>query len=63
MRSLNSNTKIDIIKSDISLLENVDELYKVIQTKEDEINLLFISAGFAGLGGRDGTEKFIICFL
>ena len=54
LRSLNDKAKIDFIRSDISLLKNIDESCKLIQTKEDKINLLFISAGFARLGGRDG---------
>lgn len=62
LRSLNGKAKIDFIKSDISLLKNIDESCKVIQTKEDKINLLFISAGFARLGGRDGTIQSITGF-
>lgn len=61
IRSLNGNAEIHFIKSDISLLENIDESCKVIQTKENKINLLFLSAGFARLGGRDGTAS-ITCF-
>lgn len=59
LRRLNGKAKIDSIKSDISLLENNDESCKVIQTKEDKVNLLFISTGFARLGGRDGTVESI----
>ncbi len=33
LRSLNGKAKIDFIKSDISLLKNIDESCKVIQTK------------------------------
>ena len=59
LRGLNGKANIDFIKSDISLLKNIDESCKVIQTKEDKVNLLFISAGFARLGGRDGTVQSI----
>lgn len=54
LRSLNDKAKIDFIKSDISLLRNIDESCKLIQTKEDKVNLLFLSAGFTRLGGRNG---------
>lgn len=54
LRKLNDKAKIDFIRSDIPLLMNIDESCKLIQTKEDKVNLLFISAGFARLGGRDG---------
>lgn len=59
LRSLNGKAKIDFIKSDISLLKNIDESCKLIQKKEDKVNLLFISAGFTRLGGRDGTVQSI----
>lgn len=55
LRNINGDAKIDFIKSDISLLRNVDKACKNIQDKEEKINLLFMTAGFARLNGRDGT--------
>jgi short-subunit dehydrogenase len=53
-QTLNPSSKIKFIKSDISLLKNVDKACAEIQTQESSINLLFMSAGFLSLNGRSG---------
>lgn len=55
LQSLNPDGKMDFIKSDITLLRNVDKACETIQGKEDRINLLFMTPGFASLKGRDGA--------
>lgn len=58
LQKINGDAKIDFIKSDISLLRNVDKACESIQAKEEKINLLFMTAGFVGLKGRDGINPF-----
>lgn len=57
LQSLNPDGKIDFLKSDISLLRNVDKACETIQGKEDSINLLFMTPGLASLKGRDETPE------
>lgn len=44
------------IKTDTSLLKNVDVACKEIATMESKINVLFMSAGYLTLKGRDGAQ-------
>lgn len=43
LRNINGDAKIYFIKSNISLLRNVDKTCERIQAKEEKINLLFMS--------------------
>jgi short-subunit dehydrogenase len=45
LAALNGEGKYVFIKSDVSLLKNVDSVCRDIKSKETAINLLFISAG------------------
>ncbi|KAF2752313.1 hypothetical protein M011DRAFT_516577 [Sporormia fimetaria CBS 119925] len=49
--SLNPNSKTTFIKSDVSLLKNVDEACRAIKAKEDKVNLLFMTAGYFTMNG------------
>ena len=60
MQSLNPDGQTHFIKSDISLLRNVDKTCEKIQGREDRINLLFMSTGLASLKGRDGAVHQIL---
>lgn len=42
---LNSKSQVEFIQSDISLLRNVDKVCDEIKSKEEHINLLFLSQG------------------
>lgn len=44
-KQLNSGGKFEFIKSDISLLKNVDDVCRQIKDKETAINILFESQG------------------
>ena len=56
LQSINPEGKINFVQSDVSLLRNVDKVCEEIQVKEEKINLLFLSAGFLTLKGRDGIS-------
>lgn len=53
---LNPESQISFIQSDVSLLRNVDRACDEIRTKEEKINILFLSAGFLTMKGRDGLS-------
>ncbi|MCJ1382097.1 hypothetical protein MMC17_005209 [Xylographa soralifera] len=57
LQGINPEGKISFVKSDVSLLRNVDKACEEIQIKEDRINLLFLSAGFLSMKGRDETVE------
>ncbi|KAF2022229.1 NAD(P)-binding protein [Aaosphaeria arxii CBS 175.79] len=55
LRTINTTSKIDFIKSDVSLLKSVDDACKEIKEKEQKVNLLFMTAGYLTTKGRDET--------
>ncbi|MCJ1387998.1 hypothetical protein MMC18_000842 [Xylographa bjoerkii] len=57
LQGINPEGKISFVKSDVSLLRNVDKACEEIQVKEEKINLLFLSAGFLTIKGRDETVE------
>jgi NAD(P)-dependent dehydrogenase (short-subunit alcohol dehydrogenase family) len=57
LQTLNPTSKLDFIKADVSLLKNVDEACRQIKEKEQKINLLFMTAGYFTLQGRDETVE------
>lgn len=58
-RELNPESQVDFIQSDTSLLQNVDKICDDIKSREDKVNLLFLSAGMMTTGGRNGTLAFL----
>ena len=54
---LNKDAKVSFIKSDVSLLKNVDEACAEIKSKEDKINLLCLSQGIMTMKGRQGATQ------
>jgi hypothetical protein len=54
---LNPEGKVSFVKSDLSLLRNVDVACKEIQAKEDKVNLLFMTPGYITGKGRDGISS------
>lgn len=50
------NTKSDLIwvEAEASLLSEVTRVCKFIKTKEEKVDLLFLSAGYAPFAGRSG---------
>ncbi|PYH94462.1 hypothetical protein BO71DRAFT_450045 [Aspergillus ellipticus CBS 707.79] len=57
MRQINPDSRISFIKSDESLLREVDEACSIIQQREDEINILFLSPGVGTIAGREETDE------
>ncbi|KAF2275052.1 short-chain dehydrogenase/reductase [Westerdykella ornata] len=56
--SLNPSSKVEFIKSDVSLLRNADDVCRQIAQKEKKVNLLFMTMGyFTTKGKRDETEE------
>ncbi|MCJ1342385.1 hypothetical protein MMC31_000568 [Peltigera leucophlebia] len=53
LQNINGDAKVNFIKSDISLLRNMDKACEKIQAKKEKINLLFMTTGFMRLKGRD----------
>ncbi|KAI9891307.1 MAG: hypothetical protein M1814_002820 [Vezdaea aestivalis] len=56
-QQINNGSQVKFVKSDITLLRNVDAACQSIKASEEKINLLFLSPGIAGLGGRDETAE------
>ncbi|PYI03221.1 short-chain dehydrogenase/reductase [Aspergillus sclerotiicarbonarius CBS 121057] len=57
MRQINPDSQISFIKSDVTLLREVDDACRVIQQKEDKVNILFLSPGTGTMKGRDETDE------
>ena len=57
LQSINSSSKVDFIKRDVSLLREVDDACKAIKEKEKKVNLLFMTIGTLTLKGRDETTE------
>ncbi|KAH7236656.1 hypothetical protein BKA59DRAFT_405342 [Fusarium tricinctum] len=55
LKALNPTARLIFIQSDLTLLSNVDDVCRQITEREDKINLLFMTAGFLSLQGRDET--------
>lgn len=51
LEALNPSAVIVFIQTEISLLRNVDAVCKEIASKEDHVDLLFMSAGLLAFGG------------
>ncbi|KAL4812961.1 short-chain dehydrogenase/reductase [Aspergillus spinulosporus] len=51
------NSQISFIKSDVSLMRQVDDACRAIQQKEGRINILFLSQGTGSTKGRDETDE------
>ncbi|KAF2205126.1 hypothetical protein GQ43DRAFT_437355 [Delitschia confertaspora ATCC 74209] len=54
---LNPESQTTFIKSDISLLKNVDKACQEISAKEKKVNLLFMTAGYFTFNGRQETSE------
>ncbi|OJJ68225.1 hypothetical protein ASPBRDRAFT_47174 [Aspergillus brasiliensis CBS 101740] len=57
LRTVNQSATIDFIKSDVSLLKNVDSTCREIAQRESKVNLLFLSAGIMTTQGRTETTE------
>lgn len=59
LKELNSSpdAKYYFMKHDVSLMKECDKLCDVIKSKEDKVNLLFLSSGFLSIKSRDENEE------
>ncbi|KAF2000749.1 hypothetical protein P154DRAFT_522343 [Amniculicola lignicola CBS 123094] len=57
LQSINPDSKLNFIKSDVSLLKGVDEACKEIAAKEKKVNLLFMTVGYLTMKGRNETPE------
>ncbi|KKA18356.1 hypothetical protein T310_7704 [Rasamsonia emersonii CBS 393.64] len=57
LRALNPEGQISFVKSDVSLLRNVDAVCDEIKAKEEKVNLLVLSQGVLTTKGRDETPE------
>lgn len=56
LEDLNPGSKAIFINKDISVLKNVDDVCLELQHREKKINILFLSAGYMSLSGRNGES-------
>ena len=54
LHQIKPESQVTFIKSDVSLLREVDDACSAIQQKEDKVNILFLSPGVGTTNGRDG---------
>lgn len=54
--AMNSGSQAIFMKVDISLIKNVDAICEEIQKREKKINVLFLTAGYMTLKGRNGES-------
>ncbi len=52
----NSKGHFTFIQKDVTLLKNVDEVCSEIKSREQKLNLLFMTSGTMSLKGRDGMR-------
>ncbi|KAL3440881.1 hypothetical protein BJX65DRAFT_289609 [Aspergillus insuetus] len=57
LRQLKPDSPVTFIKSDVSLLREVDKACTAIQEKEEKVNILFLSPGTGSMSGRDETDE------
>ncbi|KAH0337340.1 hypothetical protein KCU81_g8145, partial [Aureobasidium melanogenum] len=57
LEDLNPGSKAIFINKDISVLKNVDDVCLELQHREKKINILFLSAGYMSLSGRNETPE------
>lgn len=50
----NPSSRATFLEADVSLLKNVDDVCAKIQHLEKKINVLFLTAGYMTLKGRNG---------
>ena len=58
-RIINPSSQAVFVQCDITLLKNVDLACAEIQSKERQINLLFMSTGYLTMSGRRGMSHVI----
>ncbi|CAG8076718.1 unnamed protein product [Penicillium olsonii] len=57
LKKLKPESEVTFIRSDVSLLREVDKTCAAIQEKEDKVNILFLSPGTGSTNGRTETDE------
>ncbi|KAL3495813.1 hypothetical protein BJX62DRAFT_252843 [Aspergillus germanicus] len=57
LRQVKPDSQVTFVKSDVSLLREVDSACSAIQEKEEKVNILFLSPGTGSMNGRDETDE------
>lgn len=55
-KTLNTDSQVTFLKTDVSLLRKVDEVCQTIQKREEKVNILFMTSGYFVIQGRDGMH-------
>lgn len=58
LRQRNDSARVEFIEEDVSLVKNVDAVFRQVQTREEQVDLLFLSPGYIPFEGRKGTSIF-----
>lgn len=58
LKSLNPNATFIFLEAQASLLKDVEKACEEIKSKENKLDLLFVSTGYLSLAGREGTCLF-----
>lgn len=58
LKSLNPDATFEFIEAQVSLLEEIDKVCDEIRSKENKIDLLWLSMGALSLNGRQGKSKY-----
>jgi NADP-dependent 3-hydroxy acid dehydrogenase YdfG len=61
LNSFNSEATYIFIETEVSLIKNVDVVCEQVKAQEKKLDLLFMSAGYPSLDGRNGTRH-LFCF-
>ena len=54
LKTINPNGQFSFIKSDVSLIKNVDTVCDQMKSKTDRLDILFMSQGYQTFAGRNG---------
>jgi NAD(P)-dependent dehydrogenase (short-subunit alcohol dehydrogenase family) len=57
LHAINSKAEVVWVEAEVSLLAESKRVCEFIKSKESRVDLLFLTAGFAGFGGRQETSE------
>jgi short-subunit dehydrogenase len=60
LQQANSSTKVNFIEAEISLIREVDRVCREISSKEEKIDVLWLSSGILKFGARDGMATTLL---
>lgn len=57
LQQSNLSTNVNFIKAEISLIKEVDRVCQEILSKEEKVDILWLSSGVLKFGARDGISR------